>query len=75
MAWKTPRNLIGTPVRELMGEQLFELNEPYIRRALAGEPQHFQRSLNKADGSGLILANYIPDINTQGELAGISFSQ
>ncbi len=69
---KHPETLIGTPVRDLMGEQLFELNEPYIRRALAGEPQHFQRSLNKADGKvGYILANYIPDINTQGEVSGI----
>jgi len=69
---KHPETIIGTPVRELMGEQLFELNEPYIRRALAGEPQHFQRTLIKADGSvGFILANYIPYINTQGEINGI----
>jgi len=69
---KHPETLIGTPVRDLMGEQLFELNQPYIRRALAGEAQHFQRTLNKADGSvGYILANYIPDINSQGEISGI----
>lgn len=69
---KHPETIIGTPVRDLMGEQLYELNEPYIRRALAGESQHFQRALTKADGSvGYILANYIPDINSQGEVSGI----
>ena len=69
---KHPETIIGTPVRDLMGEHLFELNEPYIRRALLGEAQHFQRTLTKADGSvGYILANYVPDINAQGEVRGI----
>ena len=69
---KQPEDLIGTPVRELMGERLFALNEPYIARALAGERQHFQRTLTKADGTvGYILANYIPDIDAHGAIRGI----
>jgi diguanylate cyclase (GGDEF)-like protein/PAS domain S-box-containing protein len=69
---KDPQSIIGTPIRNLMGERLFALNEPYIRRALAGEVQHFQRTLTKADGRiGHILASYIPDLDAQGAVRGI----
>jgi len=69
---KTANSLIGTHVRDLMGEHLFSLNEPLIRAALAGETQQFQRTLTKADGSlGYIIGNYIPDISVNGEVKGI----
>lgn len=69
---KQPESLVGHSVRELMGAQLFELNEPHIRRALAGEAQHFQRTLTKVDGSiGHILANYIPDVDEDGRVRGV----
>lgn len=69
---KQPDAIIGMPIRELMGERLYAMNTPHIQRALAGERQHFQRTLVKADGSiGYILANYIPDIDAHGEVNGI----
>ncbi len=69
---KNPDSLIGTHVRDLMGDHLFTLNEPLIRAALAGERQQFQRTLTKADGSlGYIIGNYIPDIDSNGEVKGI----
>lgn len=69
---KRPDEIIGKPVRDLMGEHLYALNEPHIRRALAGEAQHFQRTLIKArGGTGYILGNYIPDIDADGEVQGI----
>jgi diguanylate cyclase (GGDEF)-like protein/PAS domain S-box-containing protein len=74
VAWfgKRPDSLIGTHVRDLMGEHLFALNEPLIRAALAGESQQFQRTLTKTDGSlGYLIGNYIPDIGSDGEVKGI----
>lgn len=69
---KRPETIIGTPIRDLMGERLYALNEPYILRALAGEQQRFQRTLIKADGhAGYILANYVPDIDADGTVKGI----
>ncbi len=69
---KRPDAIIGMDVREMMGERLYGMNEPHIRRALAGEPQRFQRMLPKVDGSvGYILANYVPDIDASGEVKGI----
>jgi diguanylate cyclase (GGDEF)-like protein/PAS domain S-box-containing protein len=68
---KSPEELTGQTMREMMGERLFALNEPYIRGALAGERQIFERTLTKADGSiGYTLANYIPDVDPTGAVAG-----
>jgi len=68
---KAPDAIIGTPMQKLLGESLFKLNEQYIRGALAGECQQFERTLTKADGSlGFTWANYIPDIDEDGTVNG-----
>jgi PAS domain S-box-containing protein len=66
-----PGNLQGRPMQDLLGEKLFELNRPYIEGALAGERQHFERSIPRVDNSGMrhSLANYIPDV-VDGEVRG-----
>lgn len=67
---KSPEQLIGIPMRELLGEELYKLNEPYIQAALWGEQQTFERAIKKADGSiGHTLARYIPD-RQEGEVRG-----
>lgn len=68
---KEPEAMIGTTIQDLMGERLFALNEPYIRGALRGERQQFERTLTKADGAmAHALAHYVPDIEVDGEVAG-----
>lgn len=42
--------LIGTTLRDLLGAELFALNEPYIRGALAGQEQIFERVVPGPDG-------------------------
>jgi PAS domain S-box-containing protein len=60
---KTPVQMRGIHIRELMGDELFSKNEPYIMAVLQGESQHFERTLTKADGStGYTWAHYIPDL-------------
>ena len=73
LAWysKSSEDMMGTPLVELLGASLFAINEPYIRGALAGEEQHFERYLTRRDGSvGHVLANYIPDADEHGGIAG-----
>lgn len=70
---KDPEDIIGIAFEDLAGEQLFALNEPYIRRVLAGEPQRFERTLDKTDGSeGHIIGHYIPDFDIDGTVKGFS---
>jgi len=68
---KSPEAIIGITLRDLLGERPFTLNEPHIRGALAGEPQTFEGSLTKADGSiSSTLTNYLPDFNDHGMVIG-----
>lgn len=67
---KTPEQMQGIHIQELMGPDLFAKNEPYITAALAGERQHFERTLTKADGStGYTWAHYVPDV-VNGQVRG-----
>lgn len=70
---KQPSDLIGITFREFVGEHLFSLNEPYILKVLAGEPQRFERSLTKVNGTlGHIIAHYLPDFDDDGLVRGFS---
>src|SRR6188472_2603958 len=58
-----PDRLIGTSIRDLLGPELFAMNEPYLRRALAGERQVFERIVPGPDDvQRHSLAEYIPDL-------------
>jgi len=58
-----PDALLGRSLRELLGPELFALNEPYIASALAGQAQVFERLVPGPDGvERASLAHYLPDI-------------
>lgn len=58
-----PDHLLGTSIRDLLGPELFAMNEPYIRKALAGERQVFERIVPGPGGvQRPALAEYIPDV-------------
>jgi diguanylate cyclase len=72
VAWfgRRPEDVVGLSLRELLGEELFALNEPHVLAALAGQEQNFERTLTRADGSiGHTLAHYVPDA-VEGEIRG-----
>jgi diguanylate cyclase (GGDEF)-like protein/PAS domain S-box-containing protein len=54
----------GLHIREVIGEKLYALNEPYIKGVLQGEPQHFERAIRDVSGKDRYTqASYIPDIS------------
>lgn len=66
-----PDIMPGKHIREIIGEERYQLNLPYIEGALRGEPQFFERSIPALDGSHIRYsqASYIPDFQN-GEVMG-----
>ncbi len=68
---RAPEEIIGLHMKSLMGDELFALNEPHVRGVLSGIAQHFERRLNKADGTlSYVDARYTPDIDPSGSVIG-----
>ncbi|PZO14176.1 MAG: hypothetical protein DCF26_15530 [Burkholderiales bacterium] len=58
-----PDHLLGTSIRDLLGPELFAMNEPHMRRVLAGDRQVFERIVPGPDGMQRhSLAEYLPDV-------------
>ena len=68
---KKPEEMLGISVRELLGDELSRKSEPFLRAALRGQRQEFERSSTKVDGSTAYnLVTYIPDV-VAGQVKGI----
>jgi PAS domain S-box-containing protein len=68
---KSRQELLGTSMQDLLGP-LFELNLPFIKAALNGEVQVFERTIQLPDGKVRhSLASYYPDI-VDGEVHGFT---
>jgi PAS domain S-box-containing protein len=48
---KTPQEMVGLPIQVVLGDQLFQKNLPYIKNALSGEFQEFERAIPRPDGT------------------------
>ena len=65
-----PAELLGRHIREVAGEQAYPNIQPYILRALAGEPVEFEAEMPfRPDFTRHIRTNYLPDVQ-QGEVQG-----
>ncbi|MGY4709417.1 diguanylate cyclase domain-containing protein [Mycolicibacterium sp. CBM1] len=66
----TPAQIHGRHVREVLGEDVYQLNLPYIRGVLDGHEQQFEQDLVDRDGKiRHTLATYVPDV-VAGEVRG-----
>lgn len=63
--------VVGMPMHEFMGSEVFAINEPHIALTLAGQCQRFERRQVRADGSVSITdVRYVPDVSETGEVRG-----
>lgn len=68
---KTPGEIKGKHIRELLGEELFKKNYPYMERALKGEKVSFEREIPiLGQEPRYTQAEYIPLKNEHGEIQG-----
>jgi diguanylate cyclase (GGDEF)-like protein/PAS domain S-box-containing protein len=57
----TPERMRGIHIRELLGEELFAANVPFMAKALAGQEQLFDRTLTDQQGRQRHMqASYVP---------------
>lgn len=67
---KSPEEMRGMHIREMLGPELYEQNLPYIEGALAGVTQLFHREIPIPSGEvRYTQASYIPD-RVEGEVRG-----
>jgi diguanylate cyclase (GGDEF)-like protein/PAS domain S-box-containing protein len=66
-----PESIYGKHIKDVIGEERYNLNLPYILKALSGEQQIFERIIPSPEGNAIrySLANYIPDV-VDGEVKG-----
>jgi PAS domain S-box-containing protein len=64
--------VIGHTAQELMDEVQMAQVQPYVERVLAGEPQFFERQLQRKGSMDVIQAwgSYIPDFDEEGRVRG-----
>ena len=62
-AWfgRTREQMVGLHARELLGDEGFDSRQPLVRRLMAGEPYHVERTLTNAQGKQRHLwSHYMP---------------
>ena len=68
---QSPESMRRITLPELLGAELFAINQEYIQAALNGQGKTFPRTLIKPTGEvGHTLAHYIPDIDASGRTQG-----
>jgi len=68
---QSPESMLSITLPELLGAELFAMNQAHIQGALNGLAQIFPRTLIKASGEvAHTLSHYVPDIDATGRTQG-----
>lgn len=68
---KSPEEMRGIHISEVLGQELYEKNLKHMEGALAGKPQLFDREIRTPSGElRYTQASYIPDVAADGEVRG-----
>ncbi|MGN6556885.1 MAG: PAS domain-containing protein, partial [Solirubrobacterales bacterium] len=68
---KSPEEMRGIHISEVLGQELYKKNLKYMEGALAGRPQLFDREIEIPSGEiRYTQASYIPDVGDDGTVRG-----
>jgi PAS domain S-box-containing protein len=69
---RSKAELVGVPLRDILGPDGFAQLLPHVQRALAGETVRLRRQARHPDGSGgEVVVHYIPDRAADGTVRGV----
>ena len=66
-----PAEVVGRPLREVMGPRLYEQRRKYLQQALQGRRVEFELVSRAQDVDRHMQNIYIPDIDGEGKVAGV----
>ena len=68
---RSPKELIGLPIRDVVDAEAFATLEPYFNRVLSGEHVEYEREIDyPVTGRRWVHASYVPTRNPQGAVDG-----
>jgi PAS domain S-box-containing protein len=71
----TREQIVGMHARELIGDDAFESRQPLVRRLMAGEPYHVERTLTNAKGEQRHLWSHYMPYRRDGRIDGFFVMQ
>jgi two-component system CheB/CheR fusion protein len=66
--------VIGQPVRDVIGKDAYETSKPHVDAVLGGEQREFEQELQTKLGPLVLKVTYIPQRNRSGEVTGFYVS-
>ncbi|MBV9243126.1 MAG: PAS domain S-box protein, partial [Acidobacteria bacterium] len=65
-----PEEVVGKPVREVFGEQIYAVVQQYVRKVLGGEDVAFETEIQYPGVKRFVHISYTPDIDADGKVRG-----
>jgi PAS domain S-box-containing protein len=62
--------MLGKPVREILGEEVYRIIRPYVEQVLAGQRVTYEARLSYPKGKLWVEVNYVPDPHPAGGIVG-----
>jgi len=66
-----PADIVGRPLREVIGEETYAARKPMTDRAMAGERVEFEALIHTHGADRMTRMSYVPDIGADGSRRGI----
>jgi two-component system sensor histidine kinase/response regulator len=68
---RTPEQMVGMSLSDVVGIEAFTRNRAHLDAVLAGQPRHYMRELVKADGTPVhAWTSAVPDVHDDGSVRG-----